>query len=232
MLFGGTGAVIVAEMAVPSSVSAIMVSAAPIWFVVFDAVNWGNNLKSVSTIAGLLVGFLGVIMLFYEQMNISLSADDTTSLLPYMLILLAGSMVWAAGSLYSKYKASTSSTTVNSTWQMLAAGVTFLVCSLARGEFNQVDVRSIPASAWWAVGYLVIFGSIIAFSAYVWLLQVRPATQVSTYAYVNPVIAVILGVFFAHEHITALQIGGLVVILGSVLLINLSKYRKARLETA
>jgi drug/metabolite transporter (DMT)-like permease len=95
--------------------------------------------------------------------------------------------------------------------------------------------QNIPTHSWLALLYLIVFGSIAAFSAYVWLLQVRPATQVSTYAYVNPVIAVILGVLFAHESITLLQVGGLVIILGSVLLINLSKYRKekqAKLELA
>jgi len=79
------------------------------------------------------------------------------------------------------------------------------------------------------VAYLIFFGSIAAFSAYVWLLQVRPATQVSTHAYVNPVVAVLLGVFFANEHISLLQILGLVTILGSVLIINLVKYRNGRI---
>ncbi|MEO7766522.1 MAG: EamA family transporter, partial [Ferruginibacter sp.] len=84
--------------------------------------------------------------------------------------------------------------------------------------------------SWMSVLYLVSFGSIAGFSAYVWLLQVRPATQVSTHAYVNPVVAVLLGVFFAGEHISLLQILGLVTILGSVLIINLVKYRKTRNE--
>jgi len=88
----------------------------------------------------------------------------------------------------------------------------------------------VPLKAWGALSYLVVFGSIAAYSAYVWLLQVRPATQVSTYAYVNPVIAVILGVVFAQEHVSLLQVTGLIIILGSVLLINLSKYRKSKSE--
>jgi drug/metabolite transporter (DMT)-like permease len=82
--------------------------------------------------------------------------------------------------------------------------------------------------AWLATAYLVIFGSIAGFSAYVWLLKVQPATKVSTYAYVNPVVAVLLGMFFANESITPMQISGLVVILASVLLINLHQYRKPK----
>ena len=109
---------------------------------------------------------------------------------------------------------------------MLIAGLAFVPASLASGELQKFSFDSISASAWWSVAYLMIFGSILAFSAYVWLLQVRPATQVSTYAYVNPVVAVLLAVFFGNEVISGIQISGLVIILVSVLLINLSKYKK------
>ncbi|MBE9583532.1 EamA family transporter [Mucilaginibacter sp. JRF] len=227
LLFGGTGALILGELEVPSAVSAILVSAAPIWFVLLDASHWKENLKSLSTIMGLLIGFGGVVMLFGEQLSSAIHSHGASKL-PYMGILVVGSIIWSAGSLYSKYKASGTSTTVNTTWQMLAAGVAFIPCSIAHNEFNGLQWSSIPATSWWAVAYLVVFGSIVAFSAYVWLLKVRPATQVSTYAYVNPVIAVLLGILFAHEQITTLQIGGLVIILSSVLLINLAKYRKAK----
>lgn len=227
LLFGGTGALIISELEVPSAVSAILVSAAPIWFVLLDKANWRENLKNPSTVVGLLIGFGGVVMLFAEQLDVAMHSSGPSKL-PYMAIAVFGSVIWAAGSLYSKYKASGTSTTVNTTWQMLAAGIAFIPCSIVHGEFDRLKWSEIPAASWWAVAYLVIFGSIVAFSAYVWLLKVRPATQVSTYAYVNPVIAVLLGILFAHEQITALQIGGLVIILGSVLLINLAKYRKAK----
>ena len=145
-----------------------------------------------------------------------------------MVLVVIGSMAWAGGSLYSKYNSVSNSATVNSTWQMLAAGVAFIPGAFFSGEFASVELSTIPVNAWLATGYLIIFGSIAAFSAYVWLLKVQPATKVSTYAYVNPVVAVLLGVFFAHESITPLQISGLIVILGSVLLINLHKYRKPK----
>ena len=111
---------------------------------------------------------------------------------------------------------------------MIIAGLVFVPGSLLNHEFDHLQWSQIPMQAWLALVYLIVFGSIAAFSAYVWLLQVQPATQVSTYAYVNPVIAVILGILFAHEHVSLLQIGGLITILGSVLLINLSKYRKGK----
>ena len=108
---------------------------------------------------------------------------------------------------------------------MIVAGFAFIPAALFHNEFSGFDITQVPAKAWMAIVYLVFFGSIAAFTAYVWLLQVRTATQVSTHAYVNPVIAVLLGVFFAQEHISWIQIIGLVIILLSVLLINLAKYR-------
>lgn len=135
-------------------------------------------------------------------------------------------MSWAGGSLFSKYYSADSSAMVNTTWQMLAAAIAFSIGSLTTGE--QINFELVSTEAWWALIYLVVFGSIAGFSAYVWLLKVRSATQVSTYAYVNPVVAVLLGVFFAGEDISALQIVGLAVILISVMLINLAKYRKEK----
>jgi drug/metabolite transporter (DMT)-like permease len=143
-------------------------------------------------------------------------------------MLLIGSISWTAGSLFSKYKGSSSPARVNTAWQMLAAGIAFMPVALIHGEFGGFNWHRVPAQSWLAVLYLIVFGSIAAFSAYVWLLKVKPATQVSTHAYVNPVIAVILGILFAGEHISIVQITGLVVILGSVLLINLAKYRQTK----
>ena len=108
---------------------------------------------------------------------------------------------------------------------MLAAGIAFVLGSFLSQEWHGFDWQSVTIGSWLSLLYLILFGSLAAYSAYVWLLQVRPASQVSTYAYVNPVIAVLLVVFFAGEHMSLLQISGLVVILVSVLLINLSKYR-------
>ena len=228
LLVIGNGAVIWAEQTLPSAMVAIMVSSPPIWFVLLDRQNWRVNLKSTSTVVGLIIGFAGVILLFSEQLESLFGPSTGNSKLPGMLLLLAGSISWAGGSLYSKYFNTQGSAPVNTAWQMLAAGFIFLPSSFLHNEVQHLQWQNIPAHSWYALLYLIIFGSIAAFSAYVWLLQVRPATQVSTYAYVNPVIAVILGVLFANENITLLQVGGLVVILGSVLLINLSKYRKEK----
>jgi len=227
MLGVGNGLVIWVEQFIPSGLVAILVSSAAMWFVILDKPKWKENLKSASTVSGLIIGFIGVVLLFAEQMLHTLNdAHNGTKVIGIVLLLLAP-IGWAAGSLYSKYHSDNKlSVSVNTSWQMIAAGAAFLPGTLITSEFKTFDWHNVPTDAWLSVGYLVIFGSIAAFSAYVWLLSVRPATQVSTYAYVNPVVAVLLSVFFTTERITFIQVIGLVVILGSVLLINLAKYRK------
>jgi len=228
LLFVANGIVIWSETRLPSAVAAILVSSAPIWFVVLDKPHWGMNFSSKATIVGLIIGFAGVILLFSEQIGSLFKGAGVHSNLPSMLLLVLGTISWSVGSLYSKTKKPTLSTSVGTAWQMLAGGFMYFPLSLIHHEYTYFTFSLINLNGWLAMFYLILFGSIAAFSAYVWLLKVKPATQVSTYAYVNPVIAVILGVFFAGEHISLVQLGGLFVILLSVLLINLAKYRKER----
>lgn len=228
LLLMGTGAVILAERTLPSSFAAIIISASPLWFVLLDRPKLKENLSNRSTVMGLIFGFIGVILLFSENVPALFSSGFSKEILA-MITLVIGSICWSGGSLYSKYFAK-GSTTVNTAWQMMAAGIAFIPFSLASGETKNFHWQDVPAESWLSVLYLVTMGSLAGYSAYVWLLKVRPATQVSTYAYVNPVVAVMLGVFFAGEHLTAIQILGLAVILSSVLLINLAKYRKEKEE--
>lgn len=226
MLFIGNGAVIWVEQFLPSALVAIIVSSAPIWFIVLDKPLWSQNFKNKSTIAGLITGFAGVILLFGERL-FSPGAHDVHIGLSSMIFLIIGSIGWAGGSLYSKYKSPEGTpASVNTAWQMLAAGIAFIPGSILRNEWQLIEWQNIPSIAWFSLFYLILMGSIVAFSAYVWLLNVRPATQVSTYAYVNPVVAVLLGVFFANETISLTQALGLITILGGVLLINLHKYSR------
>jgi drug/metabolite transporter (DMT)-like permease len=227
LLFIGNGAVIWVEQYMPSAVVAIMVSSSPLWFVLLDKPQWSQNLSSKSTILGLLIGFAGVMLLFYKSVA-SLLAGQASVEAGGMLLVTLAAISWAGGSLYSKYFNSAASAVVSSTWQMFSAGLAFTLVSLLAGEQQGFLWSSVSVEAWLSVAYLVVFGSIIGFSAYVWLLTVRPATQVSTYAYVNPVVAVLLGVLFANETITFIQIAGLAVILASVMMINLAKYHKER----
>jgi drug/metabolite transporter (DMT)-like permease len=228
LMFVANGIVLWSEKTLPSGMVAILVSSAPIWFVVLDKSHWVVNLKSKATILGLFIGFAGVLLLFSEQIDSIFKGIDAQSELPWMLLLVLGTISWSSGSLYSKHNPPTGSPLVNTAWQMIIAGVIYIPVSFMHHEFDHLQLKNIHAISWLSLAYLILFGSIAAFNAYIWLLRVRPATQVSTYAYVNPVIAVILGVFFLGEHISFIQLAGLFTILGSVLLINLAKYRKEK----
>ena len=228
LLCGGNGILIWTEQYLPSSLAAVLLASGPMWFVLLDKRQWQVNFRSKSTLAGVFVGFVGVLLLFLERLRsggVGAGASDkmfTTAL----VILIVGSISWAAGSLYSKYRSAPVSNSVNAGWQMLLAGLVFLPASLISGEWSGFHLREVPMSSWLAIAYLVTMGSLAGYSAFVWLLQVRPATQVSTHAYVNPVVAILLGVFFLGESMSPIQLLGLAVILTSVLLINLAKYRK------
>lgn len=230
MLFGGNGIIIWVEQSMPSAMVAIMVSSAPLWFILLDKPKWSENFGSKPIIAGMLIGLAGVIILFSEQVSEALSLQGTESVnLSSMVMLILAAVSWSGGSLYSKYKSTGDPIIVTSTWQMMAAGIAFIPGVIIRDEFNGFQWKDVSIDAWMAIFYLVVLGSIAGFSAYVWLLKERSAMQVSTYAYVNPVVAVLLGVFFAEEQISSIQVIGLVIILGSVFMINMARYRNEKL---
>jgi drug/metabolite transporter (DMT)-like permease len=228
LLFAGNGAVVWVQQTIPSSVVAITIAVAPLVFTMLDKPLWRVNFRSPATVGGIIAGIIGVWLLFSERLNAQLSEAGFDAEVLALFILAIGILAWPAGSLFAKYNPVALSNTANSAWQMLTGATCFLVVSTARGEWVDFDWSAVPAKAWIAEAYLVIFGSIVGYSAYVWLLQVRPATQVSTYAYVNPVVAVLLGTWLGGEHLGFREVVGLVVILGGVLLINLAKYRNSR----
>jgi drug/metabolite transporter (DMT)-like permease len=233
----GNGGLIWSEQYLASSLAAILLAAGPIWFVLLDKSKWKENFSSKATVIGLLVGFGGVILLFGERLlhsfgNAHASGDGGTVQgvgghwqLIALGVLIIGSVSWAAGSLYSKYRAAGNPNSINAGWQMLAAGIAFVPASWGSGELSHFHLQDVSTTSWLAVLYLVTMGSLAGYTAFTWLLQVRSATQVSTHAYVNPVVAVLLGVFFAGENMSPIQLLGLAIILVSVLLINLAKYR-------
>jgi len=238
LLFLGNGGLIWSEQYLASSLAAILLAGGPIWFVLLDRSKWKENFRSRETIIGLLIGVAGVILLFGERLLHSFGKSEAGDggtvqgvgghwQVIALGVLVLSSICWAAGSLYSKYKAAGTPNAVNAGWQMLAAGVAFIPATWGSGELSHFHLQEVTMSSWLAVFYLVTMGSLAGYSAFTWLLQVRSATQVSTHAYVNPVVAVLLGVFFAGEKMSPIQLLGLAIILVSVLLINLAKYKGA-----
>ena len=223
LLFIGNGSIIWAEVTLPSSFVAVLVSAAPLWFVLFDSRNRMANFNNKHIVIGIITGFAGVILLFSEKIFSGLTPGSGIVQVICLIVVVIGNISWCVGSLYSKYHGG-GNTIVGAAWQMIFAAISFLIVALCNGEISHFHFHDIHLRAWLSVIYLVFLGSLAGYSAYIWLLQVRPATHVSTNAYVNPVVAVLLGVFFGGETINSLQICALVMILSSVFIINFDKY--------
>lgn len=229
LLFVDMAVVMLAQRYVSSSLVAIVASSTAIWIMAFDIPMWKRNFHNIATIGGILLGFAGVGLLYAEQLtNVSESHQHNEY---GILLLIVGCISWALGTLYAKYRSSNAEE-INafggSAWQMLFASLMFWIFAFVRGDVAETDFKSIPVSAWLSLAYLIVFGSLLAYSAYVWLLKVRPATEVATHAYVNPVVAVIIGSGLGGEQVTSIQLLGLAVILGSVMLVNKKKKVKDR----
>lgn len=233
LLFIDAGIIIWVEQFLASGLVAIMAASTAIWFIILDKPKWKENFRNLPILAGLFLGFMGVVMLFGDQL--AGAADDTERQknLGGMILLILGAIAWTAGSLYSKYFSSSerqaqTNSMVNTGWQVMIAGMAFSIAASVRGEVGRFDFQAVPAEAWWSILYLIVFGSIIAYSSYIWLLKVRPATEVSTHAYVNPIVAVALSMFLTDERITSVQLTGLGIILLAVFLINWDAYTRTR----
>lgn len=221
LLFIDMAVIMLAQQYVTSSLVAIVASSTAIWILAFDVPMWPKNFRNPFAIIGILIGFLGVALLYIEQY---MSQDVMEFSERGMLILILGCISWALGTLYAKYFSSgeeSSYSFAGSAWQMIFASAMFWVFSLVRKEPATVTFDSISTYSWFSLFYLIIFGSLMAYSAYIWLLKQRPATEVGTHAYVNPVVAIIIGVLLGKEQVTWIQITGLAIILISVTLLQL-----------
>lgn len=217
LLFIDMAVIMLAQRYVSSSFVAIIASSTAIWIMLLDIPMWKKNFRNPFVILGLIVGFIGVAMLYIEQID----SDSTHKF--GVLLLIFGCISWAIGTLYTKYQSSNGEEVnafAGSAWQMLFASIAFWICSIFSGEISNIRLSSISTTSWLSLSYLVFFGSILAYSAYVWLLKVRPATEVATHAYVNPFVAVFLGITLGNENVTWMQILGLITILISVMMIN------------
>ncbi len=218
MLFLGNGSVSWAEQYLPSGLVAIIVATVPLWFVILDKSQWKYYFSNRIIIIGFVTGFAGVLLLFAGKGSTDFLSNRMK--LVSFFVLLTGSVGWTIGSLYSKYKKAESSVTMKAAVQMLAAGAVSIVAGFVINEQSKMKLSAISVSSLLALLYLIIMGSLVAFMSYIWLLSVRRASVVGTYAYVNPVVAVFLGWLIAGEQITSQQIIALVVILAGVILVS------------
>jgi drug/metabolite transporter (DMT)-like permease len=208
LLAGGNGLVVLAERTVPSGLTALIVASVPLWLVVFRLV--AGDRIAVSLIAGVLVGFAGVVFLIVPR-GASGEVDPLG-----LLTVVGATFSWALGTFASPRLRLPRDPLASTTVQMLAGGALLVVIALAVGEPSRFDRATFSAQSLVAMAYLVVFGSLVAFSAYTWLLQHASVSVVSTYAYVNPVVAVLLGAIVLNEAITPSMLIGAAIILAAV----------------
>ena len=218
MLCLGNGSVGWAEQRIPSALAALIVAVVPLWMVLFDWVMPGGRRPTVAVVAGVLVGLAGLVVLVGPD---QIGAGEPVDIVG-ALVLVAASMAWAFGSVYNKRGARPESATMSTGLQMLGGSVALVAGGLALGEGHQAATTHISAASWVGWLYLVTFGSLIGFTAYIFLLKEVSPAKASTYAYVNPVVALLLGWAIAGESITARTLVAGAIILGGVALITVA----------
>lgn len=204
---------------ISSGLGSIMSAIFPLWLVIISMFK-GRHLPRRALI-GMILGFGGVCIIFYEHLHDFLNADFRLGI----FLSLTATLTWAIGTLYTKEQALSFNPYYSLGFQMLISGTALFIISEATGL--AIPLREIPTVSWWAISYLVVFGSILTFVAYLYALQNLPAALTSIYAYINPIVAVLLGAAILNEKLTVyIAVGGAITILG-VYLVN-NSLRKIR----
>lgn len=217
LLLGGNGGVTWAEKYIATGLAALLVASEPLWVVLL---NWAITRRRPNwkVLLGVLIGLAGVALLVSDGLT-NVAARSQMSLASAGVVLLAA-FSWAAGSVYANHKPIKASTSMASGMQMLGGGLLLLVLAIAAGDFGRFDVAKVSWLSIGAVCYLIVFGSLVGFTAYSWLLRNVTPARAATYAYVNPVVAVLLGWFLASEPLTLRMLIAAAIIVGSVVLIT------------
>lgn len=224
----GNGAVVMAEHYISSSMTALLIASNPFWMVTLGWLFMGRGKPNFKVALGLAVGFVGVAMLILGRPASEGTAGDLQWL--GIILVVAATIGWAFGSLYGANAPTAKSNILAAGMQMLAGGSILLVVSLVTGEWQTFDYASVSGVSWAALAYLTFVGALVAYTAYSWLMQNASPSAVSTYAYVNPVVAVILGWAIAGEAMTFQMLIGAAVIVVSVMLVTANNKKKNELE--
>jgi drug/metabolite transporter (DMT)-like permease len=223
LLVGGIGGVSWAEQFLPSGISALVVAASPLWVVLVDALRPGGKRPSVITMMGVLVGLAGIFILINPGKTAG-GAHGYNVL--GLVILILAALSWALGSLYSHTADQPKSALLGTGIQLLAGSAGSFLVGLASGESRQFNISAVSLPSLAGLAYLIVVGSLIGFVCFTWLLRVAPTTLVVTHAYVNPVVAVMLGSLLAQEAVTAKILAAAPLILSAVVLIQVKKAEK------
>jgi len=219
MQTGGQAILFWSEKHISSGFTAVLVATEPVWFILLDKPQWKNYFNNKLIVIGIAAGFIGIIVLFENLIGNTVHAQQSLQFIASLVTLLSAAL-WAGGSLYFKYHHTVGSLYLNLGWQLIGGVFACTLVSWLTHEWFDFTFSDIAVSSWLAVFYLAFAGSIVAFSCYNWLLTQKPAAVVGTYAYINPVIAVLAGSVLAHEQLYANQLAGMSIILIAAFLIN------------
>lgn len=227
LIFCGNGGVTVAEQWVPSGLASLLVATVPIYIALLAWLTGSAPRPRPLVLLGLAAGFVGVGILVGPALTASPARASHHAGLG-MLILLFGSLVWSIGSLYSRRTRNSASPILSSAQTMLCGGALMILAGLASGEAHTFDFRKVTALSLGAFTYLVLIGAIVGYTAYIWLLRHCDPAKVATYAYVNPVVAVLLGAGFAGESVSGRTALAAAIIIGSVALVITAQQTKEK----
>lgn len=228
LLCVGNGGVVWAEQHVATGLAAVIIATVPLWMIGIDAVHPRGEPLTAKVFASFVLGLAGVAVLMAGGVALGRGSGFWLG----VAALLGASFAWALGSIYARHAAKPTSYAVYTALEMLAGGAALTLLATARGEWARLDSARILGPPLWGELYLVFFGSILAFSAYVWLLRAAPPTLVGTYAYVNPVVAILLGIVLFGESLDGWMLAGSAVILMSVVLSQLVRVRRVERASA
>ena len=217
LLLGGNGLVAWAEQTIPSGIAALIIASVPMFLVIGEAIRPNGVKPNWQGIVGLLIGFVGIFILVGPS-EISGSAMKLNPL--GVVALLSACLFWATGSIYSKTADLPKSSLMNTGAQMLIGSISLFIVSGLSGELNGWNIADVSSRSIYGLLYLTFVGSLVGFASYGWLLQNAPISLVSTYAYVNPIVAVLLGVWLADEVLEPRIWLATAIIIGSVIFIN------------
>ncbi|MGW0772031.1 EamA family transporter [Streptomyces sp. NPDC002676] len=217
LLTGGNGLAFLAETQLPSGLTALLVALTPVWMILLRV---GSGYRpSVMALVGVGLGVLGLLVLTTPGLSGRTAVTG-------VIVMVAGTLLWALGSVLSSRISVPGDAFVATAYEMVAGGIGCLFLAVLRGEPSGFHLHAVSGRSWGALAYLVVFGSLGAFTCYVWLLQAAPLSVVSTYAYINPVVAVILGALVLHEPLTQnVVIGGTVIVAAVALIVTGERHR-------
>lgn len=227
LLVGGNGLVSWAEQFIPSGIAALIIGSVPMMLVIAEAIRPGGTKPSWQAILGLAIGFVGIFIL----VGPAEFSGSEAKLDPFGVVALLGATIlWAAGSTYSKTADLPKSSLMTTGAEMLMGSIGLLIVSLLTGELNGWNPAEVSTRSIVGLVYLITIGSIVGFGSYIWLLQNAPISLVATYAYVNPIVAVLLGYFFANEILEPRIFVATAIIIGAVIFINNKGKPKVKTE--